>query len=243
MHADGAAEICDLVVIGEDGAAVTVAAQRLGREEGGGSHLAESAALLALVGSAEALCAVLNEDETVLLADGDDSVIVAGVAQNVHGHHSLGGQLALSQHSLDLALQTFGAQGVGVGGDVAEHGGRAKHLGRLGGGDKGHIGAEHRVTLAHTGDHKSNLQRIGAVGAGDAVLAANKGGQLLLQLLHLRTADKLSGIQHGLDVGVDLFLQSRILGLQINKLHCVILLSLQTVWRDCLPPSDYFQHF
>ena len=51
------------------------------------------------------------------------------------------------------------------------------------------------------------------------MLAAHKVRQLLLQLLYLGTADELGGIQHRLDIGIDLAPQGCILGFQIYKLH------------------------
>ena len=221
VDADGTAQIRDGVIIGKDGAAVTVAAQGLGREEGRGGDIAEGAALAALVGTAEALGGILDEGQAVLLADGHDGVKVAGIAQDIHRHHGLGLQRPVGQHGLDLLFQALGAQGIGVPGDVAEDAGGAEHLGRLRGGDKGHVRAEHGVALPYPGDHVGDLQGVGTVGAGDAVLAAHEFGQLLLQLLHLRSADELGGIQHLLDIGVDLCFHGAVLRLQINELHAL----------------------
>ena len=61
MDTQGADNIRRGIVIGEDGAAIAIAAQGLGREEGGGGNIAEGAALAALIGCAEGLGGVLNE--------------------------------------------------------------------------------------------------------------------------------------------------------------------------------------
>ena len=55
------------------------------------------------------------------------------------------------------------------------------------------------------------------------MLAAGEGGKLRFQLFHITAADELGGIQHGLDIGVDLVLQGGILGFQVNKLHGITL--------------------
>ena len=119
------------IVIGEDGTAVAVAAQGLGREERGGGDGAEGAALAALIGRAEGLGGVLDENEAVLLADGGDGVVVAGVAQNIHGHHGLGSEPAFSQDGLYLLFQALRAEGIGILGNVTKHGGSTEHLSRL----------------------------------------------------------------------------------------------------------------
>ena len=209
------------IVIGEYGTAVAVAAQGLGREERGGGDVAEGAALAALIGRAEGLGCVLDENEAVLLADGCDGVVVAGVTQNIHGHHGLGRELTLSQHSFYLLFQALRAESIGILGNVTKHGGSTEHLSRLRGGDESHVRAEHGVPLPYARHHVGNLQGIGAVGTGNAVLAAHIVRQLLLQLLYLGPADELGGVQHRLDICIDLVLQGRILGFQVNKLHTV----------------------
>ena len=181
--------------------------------------MTEGTGLFPMIGGPEALGSILDEEEPVFLTDGPDGVIVTGIAQNIHCHHGLGGQLPLRQHGLDLPLQALRAQAVGVRRDVAEHSGGPEHLGRLRRGDEGHVRAEHRVPRTHTCHHIGDLQGIRAVGAGDAVLPAGEGRQLRLQLLHIRAADKLGRVQNGVDVGVDLLFQSMVLCFQINKLH------------------------
>ena len=172
---------------------------------------------------AEALGGILNESEAVLLADGGNGVIIAWVAENVHRHNCLRGVLPLRQHRLDLPLKARGVKVVGVGGDVAEHAHRAEHGGRLRGGDEGHIGGEHRVPLPHAQRHKGKLEGIGAVGAGDAVLAAGEGGKLGFQLLDIFTADERGGIQNILYVRVNFVLERGVLGFQVDELHRITL--------------------
>ena len=204
--------------------------------------MAERTGLLPVIGSAEALGGVLNKEQAVLFTDGNDDVIIAGIAQDIHSHHGLGSQLPLRQHCLDLPLQAFRTQAVGVGRDVTKHGDCAEHLGRLRGGDEGHVRAEYRVSRAHARHHIGDLQGVGAVGTRDAVLAAGEGCQLLLQLFDIGTADENRTVYYRLDIGVDPRFQGMILGFQINKLHIIPLSFYQTVLRGCLPQSCRPEH-
>ena len=56
------------------------------------------------------------------------------------------------------------------------------------------------------------MERVGAVGAGDAVLSARKGGKLPLQLLDIFAADERGGAEDNLHIRVDLFLEGVVLG-------------------------------
>lgn len=212
MDAKGADEVVDRIVIREHRAAVAVAAERLCGEERGGGDAPEGTRLFPVIFRAEALRRVLDEGEAVFLADRDDRVIVAGIAENVHGHDRLGGVLPLGQDGMDLPLQTLRTEGVGIGRDVAEHAHRAEHGGGLRGGDEGHVGGKHRVPLPHAQRHEGKLERVGAVGAGDAVLAAGEGGKLGLQLLDIFAADERGGAEDILHIDVDLALEGGVLG-------------------------------
>ena len=134
---------------------------------------------------------VLDEGKAVSFADGGNGVIVAGVAENVHRHHRLGGILPLCQHCLDLPLKACGVKVVGVGGDVAENAHRAEHGGGLRGGDEGHIRAKYRIASANTIQHKSNLECVSAIGTGDTMLSAHKISQFVFQFLYIGSADEL----------------------------------------------------
>ena len=144
-----------------------------------------------MVGGAEALGRVLDEEEAIFFAEGPDSVIVTGVTQNVHGNHRLGGETALGNDHLDLPLQALRTQAVSVWRDVTEHGGGAEHLGRLRGGDEGHIRAKYRIASANTIQHKSNLECVSAIGTGDTMLSAHKISQFVFQFLYIGSADEL----------------------------------------------------
>ena len=119
--------------------------------------MAESTGLFPMIRGPEALGSILDEEEPVFLTDGPDGIIVTGISQNIHCHHSLGGQLSLRQHGLDLPLQARRAQAVGVRRDVTEYSSGPKHFGRLRGGDEGHVRAKHRVPGTHTCHHIGDL--------------------------------------------------------------------------------------
>ena len=223
MDAEGANEIVDLIVIGKHRAAVAVATKGLCGEKRGGGDASEGAGLFPVIFRAEALGRILDESEAVLLADGGNGVIIAWVAENVHRHNRLGGVLPLCQHRLDLTLKACGIKVVGVGGNVAENAHRAEHGGRLRGGNEGHIGGEHRVPLPHAQRHEGKLEGIGAVGAGDAVLAAGEGGKLRFQFLDIFTADERSGVQNILHIRVNFVLKGGVLGFQVDELHGITL--------------------
>ena len=93
-----------LVIVGEDRTAVAVASDRLGREEGGGGDIAEGAGTVRWpVGAGhdvlrhsrlvrespyttpKALGAVFQDQETILVSDGADGLVVRRKAEKVNG--------------------------------------------------------------------------------------------------------------------------------------------------------------
>ena len=224
VDADRAQQIRQRVVVGKNGASVSVAAQRLGREEGGSGDGAEGAAHLSFVGGAHALGSILQQSQAVLVADGGNGIIITRITQEINRHHHAGLQLPLREHCLDLTLQALGGQIVAVHGHVAEHWGGTQHVCGLHRGDKGAVRAEDGIALTNAQGHIGRLKGVGAIAAADAVLPAHVFRQLSLQFLHIGTADELPGIQDRLNVGVDLRFQCTILCFQINKFHSICLI-------------------
>ena len=70
MDPDRAQDFRQVVIIGEDGPAIAIASQRLGREKGSGGHLRQRAGPLALVGGAEGLGRVFQDEQAVLPGQG-----------------------------------------------------------------------------------------------------------------------------------------------------------------------------
>jgi len=74
--AQGSDDIRERIVVGEDRAAVAVAAERLGGKEAGGRNRRERADLAALGVGAERLRGVVDDVEPVLLGNRVDRLIV-----------------------------------------------------------------------------------------------------------------------------------------------------------------------
>src|SRR5690606_5163544 len=138
MHADLAAGLGDGVVVGEDRAAVAIAAQRLAGKEAGAADGRQVAALAALVGGAKALGRVFNDGNTVAFGDGVDFVHVAALPVQRHRHDGLGarGDAGFDLGDVDIA---------GVGLHVDEHRLGAQQHDDFGGGPEGERGGDDLV--------------------------------------------------------------------------------------------------
>src|SRR5690606_4377442 len=130
VYADFATSLGDRVVIGEDGAAVAIAAQRLAGEEAGASDGGQVAALAALVRGAEALRGVFDDGNAVARGDGIHFVHVAHLAVQRHRHDGLGARR-------DLGFDQRGIDITGVGLDVDEYRPGAQQHDDFGGGHEG----------------------------------------------------------------------------------------------------------
>jgi len=180
VDADLAAGLGQGVVVGEDGAAVAVASQRLAGEETGATQSAQVATLLTLVFSAEDLGGIFDDrDVAVAGRDGVDGVHVRRLAIEADRHDrlGLGGDPGLDLGRVDVA---------GVGLDVHEDGGGTNQDNHLGGGDEGEGGGDDLVAGTNAECHQADQQGLGAAGDRDAVLGAGVGGQTLFQFADLR---------------------------------------------------------
>ena len=72
--------------------------------------------------------------------------------------------------------------------------------------------------MPHAQCHQGDLQGIGAIGAADAVFGAAISGQLSLQLGHFRAEDVVAVCQYGLDIGIDLAFNARLLRGKVDKI-------------------------
>ena len=161
-----------LVVVGEDGSSVAVAAEGLGGEEGGGGDVAEAAGYLVADTAAEALGAVFEHIEAVLMGDTAYLGIGGGKAEEVDGDDYPGGEAALGLDFLNLALKVGGGDVEGGLLDVDKDGGGSFEGYYLGGGEEGEVGHEHGVAGADAPGFQCEGEGVGAVGAGEAVLYA-----------------------------------------------------------------------
>jgi len=95
--------------------------------------------------------------------------------------------------------------------NVHVHGFGTQQRHGFGGGYVGKAGGDDLVAGAYTQRHLGDLQRIGAVGHGDAVLGTGVGAELFFQLGHFGAEDVLAMLKHTLDAGVNLGLQALVL--------------------------------
>ena len=209
---DLADDLGELVVVGEDGAAVAIAAERLAGEEAGAGDGAEVARHAALVAGAEALRSVFDDRDAKFGGDGVDGVEVGALAVQAHRDDGagLGRDGGFEQRRVEI---------VGARVDVDIHRLGAKHGDGFGGGDVGEARGDDLIAVGHADRHLGDLQGVGAVGAGDAVLGADKGGELFFQLGHFGAEDVLAVGQHALDAGVDLVLDAGLLGFEVAEFN------------------------
>lgn len=211
---DLAQHLGQFVVVGKDGAAVAIAAQGLAREEAGAGHGAQIAAFAALVGGAKTLGGVFNHRNAVLGGNGVDGVKVRALAVQADGNDGLGTRG-------DGRFQQGRVQVVGAGVNVHIHRLGAQQGHGFGGGNVGKAGGDDFVARANAQGHLGNLQRIGAVGHGNAVLGAGIGAELFFQRRHFGAQDVLAVIQHALNASVNVCLQALVLALEVDEFHFV----------------------
>lgn len=214
MNPDLAARLGNRVVAGEDRAAVTVAAERLAREETRASDVAQVATLASLVFGAKALGGVLDHDQLVAVGDRVDLVHVGRLAVEAHRHDGLG---ARGDGGLDLG----GVDIAGVRLDIHEDRLGAEQHDDLGRRNEGKRGRDDLVTRLDPHRHQADQQGFGAAGHGDAVLGPGIGFELLLEFAHLRAHDVLAMLQHLVHALLDGIFEGAVLGLEIDERDCV----------------------
>jgi hypothetical protein len=204
-------------VVGEDGAAVAVAAERLAWIEAGCRDRRERADHAIALARAEALRRVLDQQHVVALADRADRGIVGGEAEQVDREHGARPQLALL---LDLAHRRLERRGVEVVGrvlDVDEHRCRAQRHRHLGRGAVGEARQEDGVARPDIVGHQRDAQGIGAARHADSVRSTGQPREGGFELRDLGAEDVAAGGQHLGDAGIDRLLDAAILGLQVDE--------------------------
>ncbi len=210
MRTDLAAGLGQRVVVGEDGTAVAIAAERLAREKAGAAERAQVAALAGSEAGAEALRRILDDGQAVPLGDGIDRVHVRALAVKAHRKN---GSRARRDRRFDL--RRVDVEGVLLDVDedrlAAEQG---DHFGRSG---KREGRGDHFIAGPKLERHQADQQRLGAAGHGDAVPRADASGKTLLELADFGPQDVLPVIEHTLDSCVDARLERLILALQVDE--------------------------
>lgn len=209
---DLAHDFGQLVVVGEDRPAVAVAAQGFAGEEAGACNRRQIAAFAAFVSCSKALGGVFNDGYAVLSRNGVDGVKVGALAVQAHGHDGFGsrGDGGFEQGRVNV---------VGARVDVHIHRLGPEQGHGLSGGDVSKAGGDNFVARAYAQRHLGDLQRVGAVGHGDAVLGAGVGGQLFFQVGHFRAQNVLAVVEYALNAFVNLSLQALVLGFEVDEFH------------------------
>ena len=207
----------EILIIGQHRPAVAVAAQRLGREEAGGGDVGPFDGMVAIEGTAEALGRIGDQLEAVAVTDGPDGRIVGGLAEQVDGDDHARLQSALLQGRLDRRLELDRVHVEGPGVHIHKHrrGTQPRHdLGRR---RKGETGTEDRIAGADAPSDQGQDQGVGAVGAAERVLRLAEGGQISLELAHLRSHDPGTAHDGFLHGGLDPAVETKALGLKVDE--------------------------
>ena len=202
VHADAAQRRRELVVIGEDRAAVAEAAERLCREEAGRGGESEGAELAALVAGAETLSGVIEHEQALGPRDLGDGVVIGGLAEQIDRNHRNRLEAGLAR-GRDAALERVRAHVEGglVDVDIDRRRAGARH--RRGCRDEGEGRTQHGIAGSDILRHHHHQDRVGAAGTADDMLGAGIGRKLLLELEHLGPVDELAMIEHALDGGIE----------------------------------------
>ena len=88
----------------ENGTAITIAAQRLCREERCSCYITERTVSLAMEAAAETLSCVFKNEKTVFFSDREKFIVVSTTAEKVYDDQSARIELTFSLHTCDLAL-------------------------------------------------------------------------------------------------------------------------------------------
>ena len=145
--------------------------------EGEAAAVTEGADELALIGSADSLCAVFDDLQVVLLGKCHDSIHVAGNTTHMDSNDSLGG-------GSDLLFHIGGIHGQGLI-DFADYGDSLCGNNGSAGGKEGVAGDENFITRADAAGDQRRDQRAGAGAGGQAVGRTHLGFEFLFESLDL----------------------------------------------------------
>ncbi len=104
--------------------------------------------------------------------------------------------------------------------DIHIHRLRTQKGGGLGRCDIGKTRRDDLVARTNAERHQGNLKRISPVGYADTMACAGKRDKLFLKLRDFGPEDELAVIEHALDGGIHVRLQSLVLALEVDKFHC-----------------------
>lgn len=218
VNGDTADQLRPFIAVSEHGAAVAVAAEGFRGEEARRGDVSERACPSTVDGATKALGTVLQKPEALLFANGAYLTVVSRLAEQVNRNDRLGHEPALTGEATGRGdLPRVDVERVLQ--DVHEDRGGAHRGDDLAGREEREVRDDHGVAGADAPGEEGELQCVGPVGAGDAVLRVDVSGELSLELRDRLAADESSGGDDLGDAGIDLLPQRRILGLQVSKFH------------------------
>ena len=202
------------IIIGEDGAAVAIAAQVLGREEGGGADISHGTGLFHRA-IAEGkirpyrLAGILDDIEAMFFCYCHDGFHVGALPEEVHGNN--GFRLWCDGFFQCLDVNVKGAR-FHIHQDRGEFQ-QGYHLHR---GHKSEGYGNDLIVGLQAEGHHGHLQRVGAVGAGDHMFYPQVSLQVFLEALYRRAVNECGGIDHFVDGCIHLGFYLFILRFQVN---------------------------
>jgi hypothetical protein len=198
------------VIIGNDGTGVAHRAEILARIERIGRSLAKGADLLPLVARQMRLRAVFDDPELVLARDRHDRIHVRRLPVKMHRNDA-------DRARRDRRLDRGGIDREGRAVRIAEHHGRAG-MGDHGGGRYPGMGrGDNLVAGLYLQCRHGEIERVGAVGTGHAMLDLGGARELPLESIDIGAADESVVTDDGGHCAIDLTLDGLILELQIGK--------------------------
>ena len=153
------------------------------------------------------------------VCDRHDGVVVGAEAEQVDRDDRLRLQAAFRLDRRNRGFEALDIDIVGVGVHVDEDRlglGQRDDLGR---GSEGEARHEHRVARSDAGRVERKQQRIGAVGAGNAMLDADIGRELGLELRDLRSKNVAAVLDDAVDGGLQPIADTLALRAQVDELH------------------------
>ena len=204
MRPQRAIQVGAVGIVGQDGAAIAVAAQGLGRVEAQRRGMPPGAEPPPVQRPAEGLRRVVQREHAVLLAEPLDRRPIRRQAVEVDADHGARPQPALLRHQLHPPHQVGQVDVEGARLHIDEDRRGAEHQRHLGRRGIGEGGQEDRVARADPLRHHGDLQGIGAGGDADRMLRAGEGGQRGLDRIDLRPLDETAMVEDAGDAGIDL---------------------------------------
>ena len=206
-----------VVVIGEDGAAVAIAAERLGGIEARRRISSKRTDLAPSEARAEALGRVADHEHAVRLGDLVDGIVVRRLAVEIDRDHAT----RLKSAFLRLADRGFEALDIhveSIATNIHEHRrSAAQSTATSTVATKVKAGTNTASPLPTPSAISANSQRIGAVGASHAMLGAAERSKLPLELGDLGSQDELAMLQHGGDRRLDAVAEMGLLCREVDK--------------------------